>query len=171
MGHNLQVPDNPGVHSIEDADRVHPPQTYAAGSHTTTGRRKGTSKHETAEPVPRPDSGVSVDAIYAPRRDYQGGTPGPRVADNKQNEAAFRPPPKAPIKQVFSSKKASSGIDTSGYAAPLPPTFSDKRPATQPMISWSESCLTGRYPKTMSQSLQRYASPLLYLENTRWILI
>ncbi|OBT77945.1 hypothetical protein VF21_04346 [Pseudogymnoascus sp. 05NY08] len=170
----LQVPDNRGVQSIEDADRVHPPQTYAAGSHSTIGRRKVTFKDDIVEPVARPDSGVNFDAIYAPRRDYQGGTSGPRSPDQKQKEAAHFQPPKAPIELACLPKKPSSGIDSGGYAAPLPPTCFGTRPATQPMVSPSESCLTGPYPGTISRSLQRIKENLdfagsdynKYLENS-----
>ncbi|ELR06590.1 hypothetical protein GMDG_08063 [Pseudogymnoascus destructans 20631-21] len=150
----LQIPDNPGVQSIKDADRVRPPQTYAAGSHAATGRGKVTFKDEIVEPVARPDSGVNVDAIYAPRRDYQGSTLAPRAPDQKQTEAAFLQPPKAPIELVCLPKKPSSGMDSGGYAAPFPPTCFDRRPATQHMVSRSDSCLTGPYPGTISQSLR-----------------
>jgi hypothetical protein len=151
----LQIPDNSAVQSIEDADRVHPPHTYAAGSHATIGRRKVTFKDEIVEPVARPDSGVNVDAIYAPRRDYQGSTSGPRSPDQKQKEAAHLQPHKAPIELVCLPKNPSSGINSGSYAAPLPSTCFNSRPATQPMVSQSESCLTGPYPGTIFQSLQR----------------
>lgn len=151
----LQIPDNPGVQSIEDADRVRPPQTYAAGSHATIGRRKVTFKDEIVEPVARPDSGVSVDAIYAPWCDYQGSTSGPRSPDQMPKKAALLQPPKAPIELVCLPKKPSSGIDSGGYAAPFPPTCFGRRAATQDMVPRSESCLTGPYPGTISQSLRR----------------
>ncbi|OBT54756.1 hypothetical protein VE04_10345 [Pseudogymnoascus sp. 24MN13] len=150
----LQIPDNPGVQSIEDADRVRPPQTYAAGSHATIGRRKVTFKDEIVEPVARPDSGVSVDAIYAPWCDYQGSTSGPRSPDLMPKKAALLQPPKAPIELVCLPKKPSSGIDSGGYAAPFPPTCFGRRAATQDMVPRSESCLTGPYPGTISQSLR-----------------
>lgn len=154
-GNNLQVPVNSSIQSIEDADRVHPPQTYAAGSHATIGRKKVTFKDEIIEPVPRPDSGVGIESINAPRRDYQRGTWGPSVPDNKKNEAAFLPPYKAPVNLDCLSKKSSSDKGASGNAALLSPTFSDRRPAARRIVSPGEYSLAGPFPGTISQSRRR----------------
>ncbi|OBT64900.1 hypothetical protein VE03_06459 [Pseudogymnoascus sp. 23342-1-I1] len=152
---NLQAPGNPSIQSVEDADRVHPPQTYAAGSHATVGRKKVTFEDEIVEPVPRPDSGVDIDAIYVPRRDYQRSTWGARAPDNEKEEAAILQSPKAPIEPVGLSQNSSSDMDASGYAAPLPPTFSDRRPGARCIVSQREYSLAGPYPGTISQSQQR----------------
>ncbi|KFY18690.1 hypothetical protein V493_08414 [Pseudogymnoascus sp. VKM F-4281 (FW-2241)] len=160
-GDNLQGPENSSVQSIEDADRVRPPQIYAAGSHATIGRKRVTFKDETIEPVPRPDSGVGVDAICAPCSGYQGSTCGRRAPNNKQEEAIFQPP-KAPIEPTCLSKTNSSNTDASGYAVPLSPTYSDRRLAARPMVSLSESCIAGPYPGTTSQSLRRIKENLDY---------
>lgn len=148
----MHVPGNSSIQSVEDADRVHPPQTYAAGSHATIGRKKVTFKDEIIEPVPRTDSGVGIDSIYAPRHDYQKSTWGPSAPIN---EAAFLPPPKALVELDCLSKMSPSDIDASGNAALLPPTFSDKRPAARRIVSQTEYPLVGPYPGTISQSQRR----------------
>ncbi|KFY91839.1 hypothetical protein V498_05295 [Pseudogymnoascus sp. VKM F-4517 (FW-2822)] len=132
-GNNSQVPGNSSIQSVEDADRVHPPQTYEAGSHATIGRKKVTFKDEIIEPAPRPDSGV----------------------DNKDNEAAFLPPSKAPVELDCLSKKSSSDIGASGSAALLSPTFSDRRPAALHIVSTGGYSQAGPYPGTISQSRRR----------------
>lgn len=154
-GNSLQIPDSHTIQSIEDADQVHPPQTYPAGSHATIGHRKGTPQDKTVDAVSRPDSGVSVDAIYAPRHGQPGSTSSPRALDNKPKELAALQPPKAPIKPVCLSNKPSRKIDATSYAATPPPTLSDSRSETQPKVSSTESCPIGPYPGTISRSLRR----------------
>lgn len=154
-GNNLQMPDSHTIQSIEDADQVHPPQTYPAGSHATIGGRKATPQDKTVDAVSRPDSGISVNAIYAPRNGQQGSTSSPRAPDNKPKEPAARQPPKAPIELVCLSNKPSPNKDATSYATTSPPKLSDSRSKTQPNVSRSESCPIGPYSGTISRSLRR----------------
>ncbi|KFY34591.1 hypothetical protein V494_06634 [Pseudogymnoascus sp. VKM F-4513 (FW-928)] len=154
-GDNLQASNNPSMQSIEDADRAYPPKTYPAGSHATVGRRNAPHKDETVREVSRPDSGVCVNTIYAPRHDYQGTAPGSRAPGNKVKEEAATQPHTTPIKLFCSSEIPSPDRDSSSYAIPLHPTVSDCRPVTKPLVSENKSCVIGSYAGAVSQSLCR----------------
>ncbi|KFX89342.1 hypothetical protein V490_07086 [Pseudogymnoascus sp. VKM F-3557] len=153
-GNMIQAPGNPSIHSIEDADRTRPPQTYTAGSHATIGRKKVTFEDEAVDSIPRRDSGIGLDAIHAPMHEYQSCTLGERALDDQQT-GVISLQPKNPIEQVRLSETPSPGTDSRGDTLPLPSTFSNGLPATQPIVCPGEACLKSRYPETVSHSLKR----------------
>ncbi|KFX99405.1 hypothetical protein O988_03884 [Pseudogymnoascus sp. VKM F-3808] len=153
-GNTAQAPDNPSIHSIEDADRTRPPQTYTAGSHATIGRKKVTCKNEAVDSMPHRDSGIGLDAIHATMREYQGCTLSERALDHHQT-GVISLQPKNPIEQVSLSETPSPGTDSRCNTLPLPSTFSNGLPATQPIVCLGEACLNSRYPETVSHSLKR----------------
>lgn len=153
-GNMTQAPDNPSIHSVEDADRTRPPHTYTAGSHATIGRKTVTFKDETVDSMPRRDSGIGLDAIHAPMCEYQGCTLGERALDDQQT-GVISLQPKNPIEQVSLSETPSPGTGSRGDTLPLPSTFSNGLPATQPIVCPGEACLNSRYPETVSHSPKR----------------